>query len=49
MALHKSVQIYTESGSRFRIIAIFKSFLKQNKDSNKICRYVHDPLLYQNS
>jgi hypothetical protein len=25
----------------------FKSFAKQNNDSNKTCRYVHDLLLYQ--
>jgi hypothetical protein len=56
MILHKITEFYTELfsvyhniTSKFRIIAIFKNCIKQNDDSNKICRYVHDLLLYQSS
>jgi hypothetical protein len=35
--------------SKFRAIAMFKSFVKQNNDSNKTCRYIHDLSLYQTS
>jgi hypothetical protein len=35
--------------SKFRIIAIFISVVKQNNDSNKTCKYVHYILLYQSS
>jgi hypothetical protein len=31
---------------KFRTTVIFKSFVKQNKDSNKTRRHVHDLLLY---
>jgi hypothetical protein len=54
MTLHKITKFYTELfsafpniNSKFRIIAIFRSFVKQNSDSNKTCMYVHDRLLYQ--
>jgi hypothetical protein len=41
------VQICVNKTSEFCIIAIFKSFVKQNNDTNKT--YVHDLLLYQTS
>jgi hypothetical protein len=54
MTLHKITEFYTEwfwvcpnTASKFRTTTIFKSFVKQNNDSNKTCRYVHDLLLYQ--
>jgi hypothetical protein len=54
MTLHKITEFYTEwfsvypnIASKFRAIAIFKNCVKQNKDSNKTYRYVHDLLLYQ--
>jgi hypothetical protein len=56
MTLHKITEFYTEwfsvypnITSKFRTIAIFKNYVKQNNDSNKTCRYVHDLLLYQSS
>jgi hypothetical protein len=56
MALHKITEFYTEwfsvypnITSKFRTIAIFKNCVKQNNDSNKTYRYVHDLLLYQSS
>jgi hypothetical protein len=56
MTLHKITEFYTELfsvyhniNSKFRTIAIFKNCVKQNSDSNKTCRYVHDLLLYQSS
>jgi hypothetical protein len=44
--LHAVVQIYHKITSTFRTIAIFKNCVKQNNDSNKTYRYVHDLLLY---
>jgi hypothetical protein len=56
MALHKITEFYTEwfsvypnITSKFRTIAIFKNCAKQDNDSNKTYRYVHDFLLYQSS
>jgi hypothetical protein len=57
MTLHKITEFYTEwfsihpnITSKFRAIAIFnKNCVKQNNDSNKTYRYVHDLLLYQSS
>jgi hypothetical protein len=57
MTLHKITEFYTElfsvyhnTTSKFRTIAIFnKNCVKQNNDSNKTYRYVHDLLLYQSS
>jgi hypothetical protein len=56
MTLHKITEFYTEwftvypnITSEFRTIAIFKNYVKQNNDSNKTYRYVHDLLLYQSS
>jgi hypothetical protein len=56
MTLHKITELYTELfsvyhniTSKFRNIAIFKNCIKQNNDSNKTCRYVHDLLLFQSS
>jgi hypothetical protein len=56
MTLHKITEFYTELfnvyhniPSRLRTIAIFKNCAKQNNDSNKTYRYVHDLLLYQSS
>jgi hypothetical protein len=52
MTLHKITEFYTELysvyhniTSKFRTIAIFKNYVKQNDDSNKTYRYVHDLLL----
>jgi hypothetical protein len=54
MTLHKIAEFYTEwfsvyqdITSKFRTIAIFKNCVKQNNDSNKTYRYVHNLLLYQ--
>jgi hypothetical protein len=54
MTLHKTTEFYTEwfsvchnTTSKFRDIAIFKSFVEQNNGSNKTCRYVHNLLPYQ--
>jgi hypothetical protein len=54
MTLHKITEFYTELfsvyrniTSKFCTIAIFKNCVKQNNDSNKMYRYVHDLLLYQ--
>jgi hypothetical protein len=56
MALQKITEFFTEwfsvypnITSKFRTIAIFKNCFKQNNDSNKTYRYVHDLLLYQSS
>jgi hypothetical protein len=40
---------YPNITSKFRIIAIFKSFVKENNDSNETCRCGHDLLLNQTS
>jgi hypothetical protein len=54
MTLHKITEFYTEwfsvyhnITSKFRTIVVFKNCVKQNNDSNKTYRYVHDLLLYQ--
>jgi hypothetical protein len=54
MTLHKITEFYTELftvyhniTTKFRTIAIFKNCVKQNDDSNKTYRHVHDLLLYQ--
>jgi hypothetical protein len=54
MILHKITEFYTKwfsvypnITSKFRTIDIFKNCVKQNNDSNKIYRYVHDLLIYQ--
>jgi hypothetical protein len=56
MTLHKITEFYTELfgvyhniTSKFLTIAIFKNCVKQNNDSSKTYRYVHDLLLYQSS
>jgi hypothetical protein len=56
MTMHKITEFYTELfsvyhniTSKFRTIAIFKNSVKQNNDSNKTYRYVHNLLLYQSS
>jgi hypothetical protein len=56
MTLHKITEFYTELfsvyhniTSEFHTIAIFKNWVKQNNDSDKTYRYVHDLLLYQSS
>jgi hypothetical protein len=56
MTLHKITEFYTDllsvyhnTTSKFRTIAIYKNCVKQNNDSNKTYRYVHDLLLYQSS
>jgi hypothetical protein len=56
LALRKFTAFYTDRFSvcpninaNFRDIAIFKNVVKQNNDSNKICRYVRGLLLYQTS
>jgi hypothetical protein len=56
MTLHKITEFYTEWFSvyrnitwKFHTIVIFKNCVKQNNDSNKTYRYVHDLLLYQGS
>jgi hypothetical protein len=53
MTMHKITEFYTEwfsvypITSKFHTIATFKKCVKQNNDSNKTYRYVHDLLLYQ--
>jgi hypothetical protein len=49
---HKITELYPEWFSvssnitrKFRSIAMFKGFVKQNNDSNKACMYVHCLLL----
>jgi hypothetical protein len=49
MEFHKATEFYTEwfsdfpyITSTFRTIAISKSSVKENNDSNKTYRYVHD-------
>jgi hypothetical protein len=56
MTFHKITEFYTQwfsvypnITSKFRTIAIFKNCVKQNNDSNKTYRYVHDRLRYQSS
>jgi hypothetical protein len=57
MTLHKITEFYTQqfsvypiTTSTFRTIAMFnKNCVKQNNDSNKTYRYVHDLLLDQSS
>jgi hypothetical protein len=56
MTLHEITELYTEwfsvypnVSSKFRTIAIFKNCVKQNSDSNKTYRYVHDLLLYKSA
>jgi hypothetical protein len=56
MALHKITEFYAEwfsvypnINSKFRTIVIFKNCVKQNNDSNKTYRYVHDLLLSHSS
>jgi hypothetical protein len=56
MTLHKITEFYTQLfsvypniSSKFRTIAIFKNCVKQNNDSNKTYRYVHDLLLHLSS
>jgi hypothetical protein len=56
MTLHKITEFYTEwfsvyhsISSKFCTIAMFKNCVKQDNDSNKTYRYVHDLLLYQSS
>jgi hypothetical protein len=56
MTLHKITKFYTEwfnvytnVASKFRTIVIFKNCVRQNNDSNKTYRYVHNLLLYQSS
>jgi hypothetical protein len=56
MTLHNITEFYTELfsvyhniTSKFCTIAIFKNYVKQNNDSNKTYRYVHDFLLYQSA
>jgi hypothetical protein len=48
MALHNFAELYTEwfavcisTTSKFRTIAIFKSFVEENNDSDKTCRWIH--------
>jgi hypothetical protein len=52
MTLQKITELYTELFSvyhnitlKFRKIAIFKNCVKQNNDSNKTYRHIHDLLL----
>jgi hypothetical protein len=56
MILHKITEIYEEwfgvcsnITSKFCTIAIFKSFVKQNNDSNTTCGYIRSLSLYQTS
>jgi hypothetical protein len=56
MPLHKIIEFYTElfsdypnTTSKVRTIVIFKNCVKQNNDSNKTYRHIHDLLLYQSS
>jgi hypothetical protein len=56
MILHKITEFYTEwfsvypnITSKFRTIAIFGNWVKQNNDSNRTYKYAHDLLLYQSS
>jgi hypothetical protein len=49
MTLHKVTEVYTEwfsacpnITSKFRTIAIYKNLVKENNNSNKTCRFVHD-------
>jgi hypothetical protein len=52
--LHKIIEFYTEFfsvcpniTSTFFTVNMFKSFVEENNDPNKICRHVHGLLLYQ--
>jgi hypothetical protein len=56
MTLHKITEFYTErfsvcinKTSKCHTTATFKSFVKQNNNSDKTSTYVHDHLLYQTS
>jgi hypothetical protein len=56
MTLHKITEFYKEwfsvyhnITSKFRTIALFNNYVKQNNDPNKTYRYVHYLLLYQSS
>jgi hypothetical protein len=56
MTLHKITEFYAQLfsvyhniTSKFRTIAIFRNCIKQNNDSNKTYRYVHDLLQNQSS
>jgi hypothetical protein len=56
MTLHKFTEFYIEwfnvclnIASKFRTVAMFISFVKQNNDSNKTCSYANDILPYQSS
>jgi hypothetical protein len=55
MTLHKITEFYTvfsvyhDITSKIRTIVIFKNSDKQNNNSNKTYRYVHDLVLYQSS
>jgi hypothetical protein len=42
-------RVYPKITSKFRTVAIFKNCVKQNNDSNKTYRHIHDLLLYQSS
>jgi len=45
----KSSSTFVATKQKFRTIAKFKIFVKQNNDSNKTCRYAQDLLLYRTS
>jgi hypothetical protein len=45
--LQRVDQCLTQHSTQFRNTIIFKSFVKQNNDSNQTYRYVHDLLLQQ--
>jgi hypothetical protein len=54
MTMHKITEFYTEwfsvcsnITSKFRTMAIVRSFAKENDDANKTYMYVHNLLLYQ--
>jgi hypothetical protein len=56
MTLHKITEFYTEWFSvypniisKVRTMAIFKNCVKQNNNSNKTYRYVHDLLQNQSA
>jgi hypothetical protein len=56
MTLHKITafctelfSVYNNITSQFLTIDIFKNCVKQNNDSNKTYRYVHDLLQYKSS
>jgi hypothetical protein len=54
MTWNKITESYTERRnicwnmtSDFHPVAVSKSRVQQNNDSNKTCRFDHDPLLYE--